>query len=206
MRSIGRLTTGLALLSLFPAVAAAQETRTFTDAWFWGVKAGAMSVPTPVENEIAPMVGVDWLITRTRGGLYLSYEHGFLDDTRSTVDGETVELGDYRRASFSLMAFPREFGSLRPYAGIGMALNFVNQSNPVSGAGAVDPTRLEDARSNTSFVLMGGVQAGRGPVAFFAQASAMPTDSRFVLNDGGIYMLEAGLRFNVGSAIERIDR
>jgi hypothetical protein len=219
MRSMGRLTTGLALLSLLPAVAAAQEARPFTDSWFWGIKGGAMTVETPFESSVAPTVGVDWLITRTRAGLYMSVEQGFFEDQFGTVfDGSSasgmrdVSLKNFRRASFALMAFPKPWGSVRPYAGLGLALNLVQKARPIGSFDDLDSMaevaeRVEDRRSRTSVLFTGGVQGMAGPVNLFAQATAMPTGSGFLLNGAdSMYLLEAGVRFNVGSAIERIDR
>ena len=220
MRTIPGLTTGLALVALLPAVAAAQtEARPFTDAWFWGAKSGVMSVRTAAESKMAPLAGAEWLITRSRAGLYISVEQGFFDDVVGTVPDASAEegarqvvLNNFRRASFALVAFPRQFGAVRPYGGIGMAVNLVQRATPVGEFASVQDAqqvmaRIEDRRSRSSFVFMGGVQGQVGNVGIFAQATSMPTGGRFLLNgDENIYMLEAGLRWNVGSAIERLDR
>lgn len=219
MRSITRLSAGLALVSLLPTVAAAQSERPFTDSWFWGVKGGAMTVKTNTDSKIAPTIGAEWLITRSRAGLYVSLEQGYFDDLTSSVADGTVTGGarpvairNFRRAAFSLMAFPTQWGAVRPYAGIGLALNLVQRAVPVGTFGTVEEKdavlqSVEERRSRTSAVFMGGVQGNVGPVALFAQASAMPTGSRFLLSgDENMYMLEAGVRFNMGSAIERLDR
>jgi hypothetical protein len=218
MPSIGRLTTGLALLALVPAVAAAQD-RPFTDAWFWGVKGGGMNVETRSSSQFAPTAGLEWLITRTRAGLHLSVEQGFFDDVRSTVADTSsasgqrdVALRNFRRASFALVGFPRPLGTVRPYAGIGMAVNIVQRAVPTGTFASQDAKtevlqRIEDRRSRTSVLFMGGGQAGLGPVAVFGQATAMPTGGRFLLSGSDtMYLLEAGIRINVGSAIERLDR
>jgi hypothetical protein len=218
MRSMGRLTTGLALLSLLPAVAAAQEARPFTNAWFWGAKGGVMSVKTPVESEMAPTVGAEWMITRTRTGLYVAMEQGFFDSMLSvvpdTLNGGSrgVNIRNFRRASFALMGYPATWGAVRPYVGIGMALNLVQRAEPVGTFHSTEHKAevvgsVEDRRSRTSVLFMGGVQGAVLGVNLFAQGTAMPTGSRFLLSGSdATYMLEAGVRFNVGSAIERIDR
>ena len=221
MRTIPGLTTGLALVALLPAVAAAQDdARPFTDAWFWGAKSGVMTVRTPAESEMAPLAGAEWLITRSRAGLYLSVEQGFFDDVVGSVPDPSanegarqVVLNNFRRASFALVAFPGRFETVRPYAGIGWSVNLVQRATPVGAFASPQDAqqvmeRIEDRRSRSSFVFMGGVQGQvLGNVALFAQATSMPTGGRFLLNgDENIYMLEAGLRWNVGSAIERLDR
>ena len=218
MRSMGRLTTGLALLALLPATAAAQEAKPFTNAWFWGAKGGAMTVKTPVESEVAGTVGAEWMITRTRTGLYVSLEQGFFDGVLSVVPDTSnggargVAIRNFRRASFALMGYPTTWGAVRPYVGLGMALNLIQRAEPIGTFNSHERraevvATVEDRRSRTSVLFMGGVQGMVHGVNLFAQGTAMPTGSRFLLSGSdATYMLEAGVRFNVGSAIERIDR
>ena len=219
MRSIGRLTRGLALVTLLPAAAAAQEPQPFNDSWFWGVKGGGMTVKTPYESKFAPTAGLEWFITRTRAGLYVSVEQGFFDGARGLVVDSTMASGyrqvgleDFRRASVSLLGFPKQLGPVRPYVGAGLALNMVQRVVP-NGTYASEPAkqlvmeRIEDRRTRTSMVLMGGLQGTYRNVGLFRQATVMPTGSQFFLSGSdATYMFEAGLRFNVGSAIERFDR
>jgi len=219
MRSIGRLTSGLALVTLLPAAAAAQEQRPFTDSWFWGVKGGAMTVKTPFESKIAPTAGAEWFITRTRAGLYVSVEQGFFDGARGVVadtslagGARVVALENFRRASFALLGFPHQWGSVRPYVGIGMAVNMVANARPAGTytseeAKATVMRNVEDRRTRTSALFMGGVQGTVRNVGVFGQVTAMPTGSQYFLSGAETtYLLEAGLRFNAGSAIERFDR
>lgn len=219
MRTIRRLSSGLVLLLLLPAVAAAQTAHPFTNAWYWGAKGGAMTVRTGDDSKVAPLAGVEWMITRTRAGLYVSVEQGFFDARGSVADSSSatgtreVDLSNFRRASAALLAYPGTFGRVRPYAGIGVALNLVQRASPrdrtFSSAGAASDVmqRIEDRRSRASAVFMGGVQSEWQNLALFAQLTAMPTGGRFLLNgDDNLYMLEAGLRLNIGSAIEKLDR
>ena len=72
MRTLRALTIAATVVAL-PSLATAQQGRPFKDAWFWGVKAGGFTVAdTGGSNTLAPMVGAEWLITRTHGGLYIS--------------------------------------------------------------------------------------------------------------------------------------
>ena len=219
MRTIRRLSFGLALLAMLPAAAAAQEARPFTDAWYWGVKGGAMTVRTSAESKIAPTVGAEWMITRSRAGLYVSVEQGFFDVHGSVADASApggardVAMKNFRRASFAFLAYPGMMGPVRPYAGIGLALNIVQRARPTDTTFPSTETadeviqRVEDRRSRGSVVFMGGLQSEIRNLAIFAQATAMPTGGRFLLNgDDNLYMLEAGVRFNVGSAIEQLSR
>lgn len=219
MRTIRRLSSGLALLVLLPTVAAAQTAHPFTNAWYWGAKGGAMTVRTSEESKIAPLVGVEWMITRTRAGLYLSIEQGYFDALGTVADSSSptglrdVSLKNFRRASAALVAYPGMVGRLRPYGGMGVALNLVQRARPTDptftseGGAAEAMRRIEDRRSRASVLFMGGVQSEWQNVALFAQATAMPTGSRFLLSgDDNMYMVEAGVRLNVGSAIEKLDR
>ena len=218
MRSIGRLTRGLALVTLLPAAAAAQE-QPFNDSWFWGVKGGGMTVKTPYESKFAPTAGLEWFITRTRAGLYVSVEQGFFDGARGLARDTSVASGyrqvgleNFRRASASLLGFPKQLGPVRPYVGAGFAINMVQRVVP-NGTYTSEEAKefvmesIEDRRTRTSMLLMGGLQATVANVGVFGQATVMPTGSQFFLNGAdATYMFEAGLRFNVGSAIERLDR
>lgn len=219
MRSLPCLTAGLALVSLLPAVGVAQDQRPFSDSWFWGAKAGAMTVKTNTDSKAAPVIGTDWLITRSRTGLYISIEEGIFSNTFGAVADASlgsgvrpVELRNFRRAAFALLAFPHQWGTAHPYAGVGLSLNLVQRAVPVGNFSSADAqteviASIEDRRSRTSAVFMGGVQGQFNNLALFAQATAMPTGSRFLISGNeNIYMLEAGVRFNLGSAIERIDR
>lgn len=219
MRTIRRLSAGLAFLVLLPAVASAQTAHPFTNAWYWGAKGGAMTVRTGLESQIAPIVGVDWMITRTRAGLYLSIEQGYfnavgsVNDTSSASGVREVNLKNFRRASAALVAYPGTVGGLRTYAGVGVALNIIQRARPVdpvftsTGGASGAMQRIEDRRSRTSAVFIGGVQREWDNLALFGQATMMPTGSRFLLSgDDNMYLLEAGIRVNIGSAIEKMNR
>ena len=100
MRLLRVLTAAIGLAALLPKPSAAQGGRQFKDAWFWGVKGGGMLYSSAsTENSLAPLVGAEWLITRTRGGLYLSFDQAFLTTTGSFQDREpdsTFQRGGVR--------------------------------------------------------------------------------------------------------------
>jgi hypothetical protein len=73
MRTIRVLATVFALL-LLPQIGGAQEGRHFKDSWFWGAKVGSMKYATLESEGYAQLIGAEWLITRTRGALYLAIE------------------------------------------------------------------------------------------------------------------------------------
>jgi hypothetical protein len=207
---------GLALLAALPTIGSAQAGRLFKDAWFWGAKTGVMMYSTKaVENAIAPMVGGEWLITRTRGALYVSYDQTFfnndsaIQDVLNTNGVRIVNMDDMRRVTFAALAFPKELVGFRPYAGLGVALNFIQTATPqgsyVSASQANDiAATVEDQRTRAAVLVMVGVQAQYSRWSLFGQATMMPAHAQFLINGRSTYFVEGGLRYNIGSSIERI--
>jgi hypothetical protein len=207
---------GLALLSALPTVGSAQAGRLFKDSWFWGAKTGVMMYSTKaVENAISPMVGGEWLITRTRGALYVSYDQTFfnndsaIQDILNTNGVRIVNIDDMRRVTFAALAFPKEYIGFRPYAGLGVALNFIQTATPqgsfVSASQANDiAATIEDQRTRASVLVMVGLQAQYSRWSLFGQGTMMPAHAQFLINGRSTYFLEGGLRYNIGSSIERI--
>src|SRR5690606_26930726 len=78
--------TAIAASAALPSQASAQEAEGgFANSWFWGVRAGAMSVQTNVQDEFAPMGGLEWLITRERVGLHIAVGQAFFNDIAVVV-------------------------------------------------------------------------------------------------------------------------
>jgi hypothetical protein len=207
---------GLALLSALPTIGSAQAGRLFKDSWFWGAKTGVMMYSTKaVENAISPMVGGEWLITRTRGALYVSYDQTFfnndsaIQDVLNTNGIRIVNMDDMRRLTFAALAFPKQYIGFRPYGGVGVALNFIQTATPqgtyVSASQANDiAATVEDQRTRASVLLMLGLQAQYSRWSLFGQATMMPAHAQFLINGRSTYFVEGGLRYNIGSSIERI--
>jgi hypothetical protein len=213
MRTVRWMSSVLALVALTPAVSAAQSNRLFENAWFWGAKAGLMNFSTGIENKTAPLVGAEWLITRNRAGLYLSAEQAFFNATGYVVDGNgspvNVALKDSRRYSAALLAFPVNWGSLRPYGGVGLALNLIQHATP-DQAQITDPDQedviaqqVHEERDRVAFLIMGGLQAQYRRFSVFGQATYMPARANFFFSGRSTYILEAGIRYNVGSSIDK---
>ena len=207
---------GLALLSALPTIGSAQAGRLFKDSWFWGAKTGVMMYSTKaVENAISPMVGGEWLITRTRGALYVSYDQTFfnndsaIQDVLNTNGVRIVNMDDMRRLTFAALAFPKQYIGFRPYGGLGVALNFIQTATPrgtyVSASQANDiAATVEDQRTRASVLVMLGLQAQYSRWSLFGQATMMPAHAQFLINGRSTYFVEGGLRYNIGSSIERI--
>jgi len=213
MRTVRWMSSVLALVALTPVVSAAQSNRLFENAWFWGVKGGLMNFSTGIENKTAPLVGAEWLITRNRAGLYLSAEQAFFNATGYVYDGNgqqvNVALKDSRRYTAALLAFPVNWGSLRPYGGVGLSLNLIQHAT-VDQAQITDPDqqdviaqRVHDERDRVAFLLMGGLQAQYRRFSVFGQATYMPARANFFFSGRSTYILEAGIRYNVGSSVDK---
>ena len=207
------------LVALAPRAGQAQEGRDFNNSWFWGAKGGMMTFwTTDVAHAPAPLIGIDWLITRQHAALYLSYDQSFFDETSSYVAYSEPQTGGVRapvgvghariqnmqRFSAQAMAFPKRFGNLRPYAGVGFSLNNISKVNEVGTSPGGDAAfSIGEVKSGTSLILTGGAQWQVARFSVFGQASAMPTGTNFFFNDGTTFIVEGGIRYNIGSAIER---
>lgn len=201
-------------LVLTAGTAHAQDARLFQNAWFWGVHAGATSVGTArsTTSEIGT-VGAEWLITRSMGGLYVSYDQASFRRTAAIRDVSTssgarsVSINDMRTGSVAALAFPFHAGGFRPYAGLGFALSVLGgaTAKPDSAGGSVPgdvAQRTENARSRTAVFVMGGAQYQMRRAAIFGQIEALPGDANFLITRP-VTMITAGIRYNFGSSIER---
>jgi hypothetical protein len=222
MRLLRVLTAAMGLAALLPTLSAAQAGRQFKDAWFWGVKGGGMLYSSAsTENSAAPMVGADWLITRTRGGLYVSFDQAFLTTTGSFLDREpdstfqrNVALENLRRFSIAAMVFPLQSPRYHPYAGFGMVLNQIGSASAQgaflnSSRYAIALDSVQSKKTSFTPLLIGGIQVRMPQFSVFGQAMASPAQQGFFLynaNGGAAFnfSLEGGIRYNIGSAIDRV--
>ena len=203
----------LACAALVPAVASAQADRDFRNSWFWGAKAGVASFSTmTTQNKMAPLVGGEWLITRSRFGLNLAYDHSFFDATAGIADVSgtpfEIDIRNLRRITAAGLIFPRTFGVIRPYLGLGAALNFISRAqsrdqfaNP--GDQQIIDDEITDRKDRASFLIIGGVQTQYKRVAPFGQVTLQPSQRRFLLGERPMFIFEGGVRLNLGSSIER---
>ena len=204
--------SGLALVALAPAAGSAQNGRLFNDSWFWGVKAGGVLFSTEAGGSAAaPLIGGEWMITRSRGAVYLSLDQSFFNETSGITDRQgqvyRVSIENLRRFTVAALAFPTTRGRIRPYGGLGLAVNFIGDATARDTVPRDLQTAFEDEvderRYGTSVVFMGGVQAQYRRASLFAQLSAAPPQRRFFVNNGTTLSLEGGVRYNIGSAIDR---
>jgi hypothetical protein len=216
MRQIRTLAAGLGVLAMLPAAASAQSGRLFENSWFWGAKVGGLTFwTTRVQHAFAPLVGGEWLITRSRAALYLSADQSIFNEQSTVKDtlvaggNRTVNISDNRRYTMALLAFPRSVLGFRAYGGLGFSFNII-QTATATGTFAsqaqADTINLavENQRSRVSPVFIGGMQAQYQRFSIFGQASMMQTRGNFLFNNNGnSYVMEAGVRWNMGSAVER---
>ena len=214
MRTVRWLSSVLALVALTPVVSAAQSNRLFENAWFWGAKAGLMNFSTGNNNTTtAPLVGAEWLITRNKAGLYLSAEQAFFNTTGYVTDNAgqqySIALKDSRRYTAALLGFPINWGTLRPYAGLGFSLNLIQHAT-IDQSQITDPDQADvvanavhEERDRVAFILMGGLQAQYHRFSVFGQATYMPARANFFFSGRSTYILEGGIRYNVGSSIDK---
>lgn len=224
MRIVRTFRLALAAGAFVPALVGAQAPssapRGFDNSWFWGVKGGSTMFTTGVDGSAkvnAPTVGGEWLITRTHVGLSLSVQQAFFDNTAAVFDAtapgsaRAVNISDMRQYSASMYFFPLQYGKLRPYAGVGLALNVIQNADPLGTYTSSDAqtqvfTEVDDQSSRASAVFTLGGQLQLQPrISVFAQAATMPTRNNFLINGAAnTFVFEAGLRFNVASAIESL--
>jgi hypothetical protein len=214
MQKLRSVVVGLVAAMVVSAAAQAQAIRDFDNSWFWGAKAGINTFGTAGHgNGTAPNIGIDWLITRSKGGLYVSGDQSIFNhdvdvaDPGSTTGTRTVRVDDMRRLSFAALAFPKHFGGITPYAGVGYMIAVLGDArirldslNAFPSNSFID--NVESARSRGAVLGMLGVQIQTRRAAIFAQETMLPANSQFLLNSV-LSFFEFGVRYNFGSSIDR---
>lgn len=157
MRAFRALAVAVALVCVHASIASAQVTRGFKDSWFWGVKGGGLlysSYDDPSPG-IAPVVGADWLITRSTGGLYVGFDYSLFNTSVVVNDSvhpddacspptavrtacRAVSLSNMRRFTFAGMLFPLQTRWLQPYIGLGLTVNHISDAEPDTAAFVAD--------------------------------------------------------------------
>ena len=214
MQKLRSVVVGLVAAMVVSVAAQAQTIRDFDNSWFWGAKAGINTFSAAGHgNGTAPNLGIDWLITRSRGGLYVSGDQSIFNhdvdvaDPGSTTGTRTVRVDDMRRLSFAALAFPKHFGGITPYAGVGYMIAVLGDArirldslNAFPSNSFID--NVETARSRGAVLGMLGVQIQTRRAAIFAQETMLPANSQFLLNSV-LSFFEFGVRYNFGSSIDR---
>src|SRR3954464_737685 len=130
MRITRALAAAAVLVTAAPRVGTAQIGSSFKDAWFWGVKAGGMDFNSATTtHRQAPLGGIEWLITRRHGGLYVSYSEAFFTDQAAILTNtdpsdtlpRIINLKNMRRLDLAAMVFPGSNQWAHPSPGIGFS-------------------------------------------------------------------------------------
>ena len=196
------------------ASANAQEMRNFDNSWFWGFKSGINTFGVPGHGNTSTVdLGIDWLITRQKGGLYVSGNQSvferdleFLDPT-SNSGQRTVRVNDLRRITLAGVVFPKHFGGITPYGGVGYMIAvlgdariFVDSANTFPSNAFFDEVDRE--RSRSAVVGLAGIQIQTSRAAIFAQETIVPSNQTFLFRSV-MSFFEFGVRWNFGSSIDR---
>jgi hypothetical protein len=220
MRTIRALAVAAAVVAALPTIAHAQGGRGFKDSWFWGLKGGGYSLADSGQNYVqAPTVGVEWLITRTHGGLFISgaqtffSQHSFtLRDPLAPIDSglRPITIKNMRRVDVALMGFPGDHIRFHPYVGAGMSLMQIAQATPDGTFGNEEQVNFtaaviqEERVAFSPFFIAGGQYRFR-QLSVFGQLTASPAQKNFLAYNGKSFNFgyEAGIRYNVGTSISK---
>ena len=221
MRAIRALAVA-ALVPLALNAVGAQATRHFKDSWFWGMKGGGMLYQVqsqPTGLTIAPTAGADWLITRTNGGLYVSFdesffnEYVFVNDSVGPLDltPRQVNLQNMHRFTLAGMLFPLQTYRMHPYIGFGFAISSIAQANPQgtyrnSLQQRLVTSTIQQFKTAGAPVVILGTQLRLPFGSLFGHVQTSPSNSNFFLYNGPGWRstAEAGMRYNVGSSIDKM--
>ena len=194
--------------------ARAQENRNFDNSWFWGFKSGINTFTVPGHGNTSTVdLGIDWVITRSKGGLYVSGNQSIFErdlvmaDPASNTGQRTVRVNDLRRITLGALVFPKHFGGITPYAGLGYTIAvlgdarvFVDSANTFPSNAFLD--QVESMRSRSAVVGIGGIQIQASRMAIFAQETIAPSNPNFLFSSV-LNFFEFGIRLNLGSSIDR---
>jgi hypothetical protein len=214
MQKLRAVAMVMAATLVVSASADAQGMRNFDNSWFWGFKSGINTFSAPGHGNTSTVdLGIDWLITRTKGGLYVSANQSIFErdvdvfDQASNTGQRTVRVNDLRRITLAGVAFPRHFGGITPYGGIGYTIAvlgdariFLDSANTFPNNSFID--HVESLRSRGAVLGMAGVQIQTKRAAIFAQETMLPSNSNFLFRSV-LSFFEFGVRYNFGSSIDR---
>ena len=228
MRYMKSLTLTACLALSAVATSEAQGPRPFRDSWFWGVHGGmttytAANTADPAatgSSSAAAQIGADWLITRKTGGLYLSFAQAFVTSTGAVLNGPTsadtgyrlVDVKSLRRLNLAAMAFPGDFIKLRPYVGAGIAFDYLGAARAQFVPTDTDrqeefaASAVNDVKASLGPLFIAGAQyRALDEVSVFGQFTAAAMSKDFLLSNGRPIAIgfQAGLRYNIGSSIDR---
>ncbi len=214
MQKLRAVAVALVATIVVSASTSAQEMRNFDNSWFWGFKSGINTFSAPGHGNTSTVdMGIDWLITRTKGGLYISGNQSVFErdvdvlDATSNTGQRTIRVNDLRRITVAAVGFPKHFGGITPYAGVGYMIAVLGDARIFVDSANTFPTnsffdQVDNARSRGAVIGMGGVQIQTKRAAIFAQETLVPSNRNFLFNSV-LSFFEFGVRYNFGSSIDR---
>jgi hypothetical protein len=214
MQKLRAVVVALVATLVVSASANAQGMRNFDNSWFWGFKSGVNTFSAPGHGNTSTVdLGIDWLITRTRGGLYVSANQSIFGrdvevfDPTARRNERTVLVNDLRRISFAAVAFPKHFGTITPYGGIGYMIAVLGDARVRVDSADTFPNNaffdnVESRRSRGAVLGMAGIQIQTKRAAIFAQETMLPSNANFLFSSV-LSFFEFGVRYNFGSSIDR---
>jgi hypothetical protein len=160
------------------------------------------------------------MITRTKGGLYASFDYLYfkdqivaINDSISPLDtlDRTVFLSGMRRFTLAGMIFPLQSYWVHPYFGLGVSVNHISKAEPVGTYRNGTQEQLvlatvQEFRSTATPIVIVGTQLKLLLMSVFGQATVSPAHDNFFLFTGNNWRVsfEGGLRYNFGSSIDRM--
>jgi len=214
MQKLRAVFVALVATVVVSGTARAQGNRNFDNSWFWGFKSGVNTFSVPGHGNTSTVdLGIDWVITRTKGGLYVSGNQSIFQrdleflDPASTSGQRTVRVHDMRRITLGALVFPKHFGGITPYGGLGYQITVLGDAQVFVDSVNTFPTNafldeIENERSRSAVVAIGGVQIQASRMAIFAQETIAPSNSNFLFRSV-LNFFEFGVRLNFGSSIDR---
>jgi hypothetical protein len=226
MRSIQTYAAAAFLAMSVTTAASGQAGRPFRDSWFWGVSGGATNYygysatanPTlPGAALVAPVASLDWLITRTNGGLYVAYSQAFFSTNGVILNGPTaadsgyrkVQLDGLRRLEIMGMLFPGDFIRWHPYIGFGVSFKYLANAvavGPFAGNKQIDyaNSAVNDVKAGIGPAVIAGAQFRAKFMSVFGQAMVSSVGRDFLLANGHTANVstQVGIRYNIGSSID----
>jgi len=214
MQKLRAVVVALVATIVVSASANAQKMRNFDNSWFWGFKSGINTFSAPGRGNTSTVdLGIDWLITRTRGGLYVSANQSIFErdidvsDPTANTNQRTVRVNDLRRITFAALAFPKHFGGITPYGGIGYTIAVLGDARVFVDSADTFPNNafldnVESRRSRGAVLGMAGIQLQTKRMALFAQETMLPSNSGFLFSSV-LSFFEFGVRYNFGSSVDR---
>jgi len=219
MRTIRALTAAAALMTALPGLATAQEGRQFRDSWFWGLKAGGFSyADSSGEYHQAPLIGAEWMITRTNGGLYIAGAQGFLS-TQTLFNSNpnnpdstfrSINLKNVRRLDVAAVGFPGQHVKWHPYVAAGFSMVQVAGASAQGNYNSVDEftttqALIQATRVSFTPLFMAGAQYRMKKMSVFGQLLMMGVQENWLLFNGRSLMpsYEIGVRYNIGTSISK---